>query len=115
MKPPAFDFPSDAITHLIAPPEMVNFGNLRAIAVPSITPGVHFVGIINDAAKHWRFVRGPVAVHSPRIWRWLARVDAHWLNASWAIQANGNFIANSPDDVLDRFAKTGTAKGHFNP
>ena len=115
MKKPAFNFPSDAITHLMPPPEMVDFEFLRAIAVSAVNPGVHYVAIINDGAKSWRFLRGPTAVHSHRIWQWLARVDPRWLKASWATQENENLGAPNPDAVLDRFANTGTAKGPCNP
>ena len=110
MKPPTFQFPPDRITHLSAPPEMADFEIFRAIAVPSTTPGVHFVAIINDAAKIWRFARGPSAVPSRQIWRWLAAVNPHWLKAGWAFQETDNPRAPNPDAVLDRFSNTGTEK-----
>lgn len=114
MKTPPFKFPADAITHLMAPPEMMDFEILRAIAAPSTTPGVHYVGIINEAARHWRFIKGPVPVHSNRVWQWLAKVNPHWLKASWAVQEGESRLATSPDDVLDSYAKASTAKGGSN-
>ena len=89
---------------------MADGGIFRAIAVPSTTPGVHFVAIVNDSAKLWRFVRGPSAVPSHKIWQWLAAVNPHWLKAGWGFQETANPREPNPDSVIQRFSKTGTDK-----
>jgi hypothetical protein len=73
MKTPSYDFPPDAITHILAPPSMPPEMRLRAIVIPAQTAGVHYVAIINDGGRYWRFVKGPSAVRSTGAWRWLAR------------------------------------------
>jgi hypothetical protein len=109
MKTPQFQFPNDRATYILPAPDMLDFSILRALAVPSARTGLHYVAIINDSARLWRFVRGPVTVHSSRVWHWLARVDPRWLNAGWCISDELSNAA-SPDAVLDGYAKYRTER-----
>lgn len=83
--------------------------NVRVLIVPSQKPGVHYVAILNDSARVWRFLKGPSTVHSSRVWQWLARLDPRWLKAPWAIEDAPAHFAN-PDAVLERYARTGTGR-----
>lgn len=106
MKTPTFQFPPDRITQLMSHPGMPDM-NFIVLVAPSEKPGVSYVSIINDAGRFWRFVKGPSAVHTSRIWQYVARLDPRWLKAPWAIHDAAAQFAN-PDAVLDRYAKTGT-------
>ncbi len=90
---------------------MADFEILLALISPSGTPGVHFVSIINDAGRYWRFVRGPVTVRSSKIWQWLARLNPLWLKAGWSIEDIPRQFAN-PDAVLEQYASTGSDKSN---
>lgn len=107
MKTPTFQFPTDRITHLLSPPEMPQ--RLLVLIVPSDTPDVLFVAIINEAPRLWRFQKGPAAVRRDRVWRWLARIDPRWLNAPWSIDDTPSHASN-PDEIIERFARTGSHK-----
>lgn len=109
MKIPTFQFPTDRITHLISPPEMPAEMLLMVLIVPSDTPEVLYVAIINERPRLWRFQRGPAAVRRDRVWHWLARIDPRWLKAPWSISDTPSHASN-PDEIIERFARTGSCK-----
>lgn len=49
-----------------------------ALVAPSLTPGVHHVGIAEVNGPNWKFINGPTRVKPSRVWRKLLDADEDW-------------------------------------